>query len=114
MISFDKTDGSELHYIDYLANAKSVEYAGQGYGGLFCASILDRYHREDASIEEAYNVMQKCVMEIQKRLIVNLPNFKVAIVDKDGIRNLKDITSRSLDNYVPFVRPPVRSIRDKL
>lgn len=41
---YDENEGGELHYIDYLANAKSVNYAGHGYGGMFCASIFDRYH----------------------------------------------------------------------
>lgn len=41
---YDEQEGGELHYIDYLANAKSVKYAGHGYGGMFCASIFDRYH----------------------------------------------------------------------
>lgn len=50
---------------------------------------------------EAYDILQKCVLEIQKRLIINLSNFKVAIVDKNGIRRLDDITSKSLMNYVP-------------
>lgn len=40
---FDENEGSELHYIDYIANAKSLNYAGQGYGGIFAASIFDRY-----------------------------------------------------------------------
>lgn len=41
---YDEKEGGELHYIDYLANAKSLEYGGHGYGGMFCASIFDRYH----------------------------------------------------------------------
>lgn len=40
----DAKEGPELQYIDYLSNAKSVNYAGHGYGGMFCASIFDRYH----------------------------------------------------------------------
>lgn len=97
---YDVNDGPELHYIDYLANAKSVNYAGQGYGGLFCASIFDRYFNPNLTQDQAYDVFKKCVVEIQKRLIVNLPNFKVAVVDKNGIRYLDDITSRTLINYV--------------
>lgn len=48
---------------------------------------------------EAYDILQKCVLEIQKRLIINLSNFKVAVVDKDGVRRLDDISSKSLLNY---------------
>lgn len=45
---------------------------------------------------EAYKLVQKCVEEVHKRLVLNLPNFKVTVVDKNGIRNLPDITPVSL------------------
>lgn len=96
---YDENEGTELHYIDYLANAKAVKYAGQGYGGMFCNSIFDRYYYAGISQDEAYDVFKKCVKEIQKRLIINLPNFKVTVVDKDGVRDLEPITARSLDGY---------------
>lgn len=48
---------------------------------------------------EAYDILQKCILEIQKRLIINLTNFKVAVVDKDGVRRLDDITAKTLQNY---------------
>lgn len=40
--------------------------------------------------------MKKCVREIHKRLIVNLPNFKVQKVSKDGIKELEVITAKNL------------------
>lgn len=46
--------------------------------------------------EEAYELMQKCVTEVHKRLIVNLPNFKVQKVTKDGIIDLPPITAEKL------------------
>lgn len=94
-------EGPELYYIDYLANAKSVKYSGQGYGGMFCASIFDRYHYENITEEEAYDVFKKCVTEIQKRVVINLPKFNVSVVDKNGIRELPQITSQNLIGYKP-------------
>lgn len=44
-------------------------------------------------------MLKKCVMEIQKRLIVNLKNFNVAVVDKNGVRHLDQISSKSLIDY---------------
>lgn len=96
---YDENEGTELHYIDYLANAKSVRYAGQGYGGMFCNSIFDRYYHENITQDEAYDIFKKCVKEIQKRLIINLPNFKISVVGKDGVKHLEDITARGLDGY---------------
>lgn len=48
------------------------------------------------TVEEAYRVLKLCVAEIQRRLIINLPNFYVTIVDKDGNRELKMITKDDL------------------
>uniref|UniRef100_U5EV66 Proteasome subunit beta n=1 Tax=Corethrella appendiculata TaxID=1370023 RepID=U5EV66_9DIPT len=93
---YDETDGAQLHYIDYLANSLPVSYAAHGYGGMFSASIFDRYHHEKINQEEAYDILKKCVAEVQKRLIINLPNFKVTVIDKNGIKELDDITAASL------------------
>lgn len=43
---YDKTDGPQLTFIDYLANTLSVDHGTHGYGGMFCGSILDKYHYE--------------------------------------------------------------------
>uniref|UniRef100_T1GNC1 Proteasome subunit beta type-2 n=1 Tax=Megaselia scalaris TaxID=36166 RepID=T1GNC1_MEGSC len=94
---FDDKEGPHLHFIDYLANGKSLPFGAQGYGGFFSASILDRYYHNKLTEAEAYDIMKKCVAEIQKRLIINLKNFKVVVVDKNGIRDLEDITSVKLE-----------------
>ncbi|XP_076647805.1 proteasome subunit beta type-2 [Halictus rubicundus] len=93
---YDDSTGPELFFIDYLASCVSVPYAAHGYGGFFTLSILDRYHKLDSTEEEAYDLMKMCVREIHKRLIVNLPNFKVQMVSKDGVKELKPITTQSL------------------
>ena len=46
--------------------------------------------------DEAYELMKDCVQEIHKRLIINLPNFHIQMVDKDGIKRLDDITIKNL------------------
>ena len=58
--------------------------------------------------QQAYALMVECVKEVrisssvqlqcfniikvQKRLVLNLPNFGVVVVDKEGIHNLDTIT----------------------
>ncbi|XP_022233741.1 probable proteasome subunit beta type-2 [Drosophila obscura] len=96
---YDKTEGPELVFIDYLANAKSLNYAGHGYGAMFCSSIYDRYWHANITQDEAYDIFKKCIVEIQKRLVVNLKNFNVSVVDKDGVRNLDPISAQSLTDY---------------
>lgn len=50
----------------------------------------------DLTEEEAYEVLKKCVKEVQKRLIVNLPNFKVQKISKEGITDLPPIMAQNL------------------
>uniref|UniRef100_A0A1B6E889 Proteasome subunit beta n=1 Tax=Clastoptera arizonana TaxID=38151 RepID=A0A1B6E889_9HEMI len=89
----DKDGGAELYYIDYLASLVKAPYISYGYGGIFALGIMDRYYRPDMSVEEGYDILKKCVKEVQKRLLVNLPNFKVQVIDKNGIRDLPKLKS---------------------
>lgn len=50
----------------------------------------------DCTEEEAYEVLQRCIAEVHKRLFVNLPNFQVTVVNRDGIKALQPIYSDSL------------------
>lgn len=97
LAGFDKTSGPELFYMDYLAAMTKIPFALHGYGGFFSTSILDHGYRADMNLDEGVALVSKCVAEIQKRLIVNLPVFKVTCIDKDGIRELPDMKV-SLDN----------------
>ena len=53
-------------------------------------------HISDMSKEEAYGLIQDCVEEVQKRLIVNLPNFQVKVIDRDGITTMPDISIKTI------------------
>ena len=33
--------------------------------------------------------MKRAIQEVQKRLIIGLPNWKVKVVDKDGVREVE-------------------------
>lgn len=96
LAGYDSDTGPELYFLDYLASLVKVPFAAHGYGGFFSLSIMDRYHRKDMSVTEGYDLLKKCVKEIQKRLIINQPNFKVQVIDKDGIRDMPPITAKSL------------------
>ena len=50
----------------------------------------------DMTKEEAYKLLQACVTEIHKRLIINLPNFQVQLIDESGIQSMDDITVKNL------------------
>jgi len=92
MAGHNDSAGPELYYMDYLSSLVKLPFAVHGYGSFFSLSIMDRYYRDNLNKEEALDIIQKCVDEIHRRFIVNMPQFKVRIVDKDGIRELKPIT----------------------
>lgn len=77
-----------LYYIDYLSSMQPVEYGAHGYGSYFALSTMDKYYHKDLSLDEAKDLMKKCLTEIKKRLVVNAPNFIVKVVDKDGTREV--------------------------
>lgn len=91
LAGYDDETGPELYYIDYLACLIKLPFGMHGYGGYFTLGTLDKHYRYDMNEQEAYELLKKCVHQVQKRLIVNLPAFKVKIVRKDGISDLEDI-----------------------
>merc|ERR1712025_58467 len=98
MAGFDnESEECELYTLDYLASMVKAPFAAHGYGGFFTTAIMDRDYRKDMSQDEAYDLLKACVREVQKRLIINLPNFQVQTISKEGIKNLEDITVKNLD-----------------
>lgn len=91
LAGYDPETGPELYYIDYLACLVKLPFGMHGYGAFFTLGTLDKYYRYDMNEKEAYELLRKCVHQIQKRLVINLPAFKVKIVKKDGIQDLDDI-----------------------
>uniref|UniRef100_A0A8I3W4C6 Uncharacterized protein n=1 Tax=Callithrix jacchus TaxID=9483 RepID=A0A8I3W4C6_CALJA len=56
------------------------------------SNILDRYYTPTISRERAVELLRKCLEELQKRFILNLPTFSVRIIDKNGIHDLDNIS----------------------
>eukprot|EP00052_Salpingoeca_macrocollata_P030799 m.320967 g.320967 ORF g.320967 m.320967 type:complete len:197 (+) comp24730_c0_seq1:159-749(+) len=83
--------GPQLYFMDHLAAQAKVPFAAHGYGAVFTLSVLDRWYRPGLSLEEARELLQKCVNEVKTRFMVNKSNFKVRVVDANGTRDLDDI-----------------------
>jgi len=97
MAGFDEeTEECELYTLDYLASMVKAPFAAHGYGGFFTTAIMDRDYRKDMNQTEAYDLMKSCVREVHKRLVINLPNFQIQVIDKDGIKTMDDITIKNL------------------
>lgn len=46
MAGYDKENGPELYFMDYLASSMKVPFACHGFGGYLSLSIMDRYHKK--------------------------------------------------------------------
>ncbi|KAJ8273056.1 hypothetical protein GJAV_G00096880 [Gymnothorax javanicus] len=77
--------------MDYLAALAKAPFAAHGYGAFLTLSILDRYYRPDLTRDEAVDLLKKCLEELNKRFILNLPSFTVRLIDKDGIHDLEKL-----------------------
>lgn len=86
LAGYDKDIGPSLYYIDYIATLHKIDKSAFGYGSYFCLSLMDRYYHSGMSLEEAIELVDKCIMEIRSRLVVAPPNFVIKVVDKDGAR----------------------------
>ena len=86
LAGFDRETGPSLYYIDYIATLHKVDKGAFGYGSYFCLSMMDRHYHSGMSVEEAVELVDKCIIEIRSRLVVAPPNFVIKIVDRDGAR----------------------------
>ncbi|CAD5184875.1 proteasome subunit beta type-2-B-like [Musa acuminata AAA Group] len=86
LAGYDKNIGPSLYYIDYIATLHKVDKGAFGYGSYFTLSMMDRHYKSGMSLEEAIDLVDKCIIEIRSRLVVAPPNFVIKIVDKDGAR----------------------------
>ena len=70
MAGYDEKTGPSLYFMDYLASMNKLPFAVHGYGSFFSLSIFDRYYRPDLSVEEAYELINKCVQEVRTTVIL--------------------------------------------
>lgn len=91
LAGYDPQEGHRLFYLDYLATMTQVPYAMHGYGGFFVTGLLDRWYRPDMTLDEGLDLLKRCIAEVQRRFIVNLPAFKVCLIRGKEITELPDI-----------------------
>lgn len=84
-----KTSSPSLYWMDYLAALSKVKYGAQGYASSFCLSIFDRDYKEGLTQDEAVEIIEKCIKELEVRFLLNQSNFIIKVIDKDGVRVVK-------------------------
>ena len=88
---YDEKDGPALYWLDYLATMHHMNIAGTGYGSYFVLSMFDKLYKPDVTQAEALDMMIKGVEEVKRRLVVAPPAYKVVVIDRDGVRDVKDL-----------------------
>lgn len=69
-------------------------------------STMDSHYKPGLPLEDGITLVKLCIQEISKRFLVNLPMYKVKVVDKDGIRDLPVIRGGELVKY--FTQAEIR------
>jgi len=85
----DGGGAASLYWMDYLAALTKVKYGAQGYASNFCLSIMDKDWKDGLTQDEAVEIVEKCIKELQVRFLLSQTNFLIKVVDKDGVRTLK-------------------------
>ena len=52
-------------------------------------SLLDAHWKEGLTEEEGMHLMNLCIAEINTRFMINMPNWVIKVVDKNGVRTLR-------------------------
>ena len=76
---------AKLYWMDYLGTLQQVQKGAHGYAGYFVNSVLDNEFRHDMNLEQGIAAMQKCIVELRTRFMINQPNFIAKVVTKDGV-----------------------------
>merc|ERR1719221_2492013 len=79
-------DGPGLYFADYLASMEKVNKAAHGHGAMFTYGLMDRYWKKDLTLEEAKDIIRKCIAELETRFVIDLGKYMCKIVDSSGVR----------------------------
>lgn len=85
LAGYDENVGASLYSCDYLGTLHKLTCAAEGYAQYFVLSTMDRYWKKNMTRDEALALVQRCIQEVQQRLLINQPRFCVKIVGKDGV-----------------------------
>jgi len=77
-----------LYWVDYLGTMAPVPFAAHGYASYLTLSTMDRYHRPDMTLDEAMDLLRKCINEMRTRFVIDVGNFRVRVIDANGVREV--------------------------
>jgi len=90
-------DKPELYLIDELGTLVKDNYLVCGIGSHFTYAMLDKYWHENMGLDEATELIQKCIKEIQRRVLVSSSHYCIEVCYCDH--------TNTIQGEIPF--PPV-------
>jgi len=99
LAGYDET-GPALYNVDYFGSLTSEKYTSTGSGSPIVLGILEADYREGMTVEDTIRLAVKGVTSSMKRDTYSGDSFDVAVIDRDGFRELtaeeKDSVLRKL------------------
>ena len=83
-------DGPKLYWLDYLGSYAKLLKAAHGYGAYFLYGLMDNYYKKDLSLKDGEMIITKCINELKTRFSINMVDFDVFKITKDGIEDISD------------------------
>lgn len=83
----DKTGGS-LYNVDFFGSVNQEKMVATGSGSPVAYGVLEGEFKEGMPVAEAYPLAAKAIIAATRRNVATGDHFDVAIIDKDGFREL--------------------------
>ena len=90
-------DGPKLYWLDYLGSYAKLLKAAHGYGAYFLYGLMDNFYKKDLSLKDGEMIITKCINELKTRFSINMVDFDVFKITKDGIEDISNKFNRSLN-----------------
>ena len=83
-------DGPKLYWLDYLGSYAKLLKAAHGYGAYFLYGLMDNFYKKDLQLNEGEDIIKKCINELKTRFSINMVDFDVFKITKDGIEDISN------------------------
>ena len=88
-------DGPKLYWLDYLGSYAKLLKAAHGYGAYFLYGLMDNFYKKNLSLDDGENNIKKCINELKTRFAINMVDFDVFKITKDGIEDISNKFNKS-------------------
>lgn len=83
-------DVPSLYIIEQLGGIEKVTKAVLGYCSHFLYGLMDSCYKKDFNLNEGKDCIRKCILELKTRFLVNIKDFDVYVITKNGIEDVSN------------------------